>query len=68
LEIVGFWTPEYLQAKLETLRVFSDERILLAVARPAREAFPDLPPTAIPFRTSLPVKEVLERLETHGGT
>jgi predicted nuclease of restriction endonuclease-like RecB superfamily len=68
LEIVGFWTPEYLQAKLETLRVFSDQRILLAVARPAREAFADLPPTAIPFKTSLAVKEVLERLEGLGGS
>ena len=68
LEIVGFWTPEYLQAKLETLRVFSDQRILLAVARPAREAFPDLPPTAIPFKTLLAVKEVLERLEGQGGS
>jgi predicted nuclease of restriction endonuclease-like RecB superfamily len=68
LEIVGFWTPEYLQAKLETLRLFSDQRILLAVARPAREAFANLPPTAIPFKTSLAVKEVLERLEAQGGS
>ncbi|HEX5445283.1 MAG TPA: DUF790 family protein, partial [Pirellulales bacterium] len=32
LEIVGFWTPEYLQAKLETLARFADRPVLLAVA------------------------------------
>lgn len=31
LEIVGFWTPEYLAAKRETIRKFKDHRILLAV-------------------------------------
>jgi hypothetical protein len=31
LEIVGFWTPEYLAAKRETIRKFRDYRILLAI-------------------------------------
>jgi hypothetical protein len=31
LEVVGFWTPEYLAAKRETIRKFRDQRILLAV-------------------------------------
>lgn len=31
LEIIGFWTPEYLTAKRETIRKFRDHRILLAV-------------------------------------
>src|SRR5437016_3487879 len=33
LEIVGFWTPEYLQAKFQTLQAFQEHRILLAVAQ-----------------------------------
>jgi uncharacterized protein len=33
LEIVGFWTPEYLQAKRHTIARFADRRILLAVPR-----------------------------------
>ncbi len=32
LEIVGFWTPEYLHAKMQTLRAFADRRILVAIA------------------------------------
>ncbi len=32
MEVVGFWTPEYLEAKLKTLATFSDHRIVLAVA------------------------------------
>lgn len=32
LEIVGFWTPMYLEKKRETLRRFRQHRILLAVA------------------------------------
>jgi predicted nuclease of restriction endonuclease-like RecB superfamily len=31
LEIVGFWTPEYLAAKRETIQKFRDHRILLAI-------------------------------------
>jgi predicted nuclease of restriction endonuclease-like RecB superfamily len=62
LEIVGFWTPEYLQAKIETLRAFPDRRILLAAAAPGRDALEKFPATIIPYKTSLSVKDVLERL------
>lgn len=31
LEIVGFWTPEYLAAKRKTIGIFRDRRIVLAV-------------------------------------
>jgi predicted nuclease of restriction endonuclease-like RecB superfamily len=63
MEIVGFWTPEYLQSKLATLREFADHRILLAVASPAREAFPELSDDAIPYKSALRVQDVLDRLE-----
>ena len=62
LEIVGFWTPEYLAAKLETLQAFQDQRILLAVAKPGTRRLPELPPDAIPFKTSLPIQPILDRL------
>ena len=32
MEVVGFWTPEYLEAKRQTLTTFSAHRIILAVA------------------------------------
>ena len=62
LEIVGFWTPAYLQAKFQTLRLFKDKRILLAVAAPASRHTLDLPPQAIRYKTSLRPKDVLQRL------
>ncbi len=63
MEIVGFWTPEYIAAKVQTLRTFRDQRILLAVAGPARETAADLPAEAIPYKSALLVKDVLERLK-----
>jgi len=69
MEIVGFWTPEYLQAKLETLQAFQDHRILLAVARPAAQdaALSALPGEVIPYKTALRLDEVLERLRRAEG-
>ena len=62
VEIVGFWTPEYLRAKLQTLAAFRDRRILLAVAARVKSQLPELPAEAIVYRTSLAIKDVLERL------
>jgi predicted nuclease of restriction endonuclease-like RecB superfamily len=62
LEIIGFWTPEYLQAKLQTLRTFSAHRILLAVAPPASKYWTDLPTDTIRYKTALRPEDVLDRL------
>ncbi len=63
MEIIGFWTPEYLEAKQATLRLFQDHRILLAVAKQAQQTMPELPNT-IPYKTAVSVKTVLERLQS----
>ena len=65
LEIVGFWTPEYLQAKLETLRTFAGYRILLALAERVCNSLPaaELPAGVIFFKSALALKDVLEKLE-----
>lgn len=62
LEIVGFWTPEYLEAKRQTLALFSDVPIIVAVAAANAAGIPDLAGGAIPFGARLKVKPVLERL------
>lgn len=62
MEIVGFWTPEYLQAKVRTLQVFQDHPILLAVAESASHLISELPGDAIPFKSTLKLRDVLERL------
>ena len=36
LEILGFWTPEYLRSKVETLRLFPQHPILLAIPKSTR--------------------------------
>lgn len=62
MEIIGFWTPEYLQAKVATLRHFSDRRILLAVAESLTDSLPDLPAQTIRFKSALRISDVLDRL------
>jgi predicted nuclease of restriction endonuclease-like RecB superfamily len=62
LEIVGFWTPEYLQAKLQTLRAFANENILVAVGKAGGRLAADLPAGAIHFTKALRVEQVLERV------
>ncbi len=67
MEIVGFWTPEYLQAKVQTLQVFHDHPILLAIAEGVSEQMPLAPANAIRFKTALKIRDVLERLESFAG-
>lgn len=62
LEIIGFWTPEYLEAKVETLKVFENHAILLAVAASVAAQLPALPPGTILYKSGLKVGDVLERL------
>src|SRR5262249_51210005 len=62
LEIVGFWTPEYLEAKAKTLRAFADHRVLLAVGPSAAKQWRDLPVAVIRYKARLRVGDVLQRL------
>jgi predicted nuclease of restriction endonuclease-like RecB superfamily len=68
LEIVGFWTPEYLQAKFQTLRTFADQRILVAVTKGASKQVKELPAGAIVFGSALRPEAVLEWLHGESGT
>lgn len=67
LELVGFWTPEYLQAKLETLARFSNHSVLLAVADSLGEESTEWPPGTIRFKSALRIGDVLERLQKVRG-
>lgn len=62
LEIAGYWTPEYLQAKRETLQMFADTKILLAVCARNAVGLGDLVGDPIVYRTALRVEDVLQRL------
>jgi predicted nuclease of restriction endonuclease-like RecB superfamily len=63
MEIIGFWTPEYLAAKSRTLRTFADHPFLLAVAEGLAQQLDTVPARAIRFKSRLTVKAVLERLQ-----
>jgi predicted nuclease of restriction endonuclease-like RecB superfamily len=63
LEIVGYWTPEYLDAKFKTLRTFEQYAILLAVGKAAHARQADLPPGTVQYKTTLRPDDVLRRIE-----
>ncbi len=70
MEIVGFWTPEYLSAKLETLNRFRDHKILVAVSDqidwPKMESqLNSLAPNIVDtlrYKSSLRISDILDRL------
>jgi predicted nuclease of restriction endonuclease-like RecB superfamily len=62
LEIVGFWTPEYLQAKLEKLKLFADEHIILAAAERVAQKWEGIPEGVIRYKSALKLDDVLAAL------
>lgn len=65
LEIIGFWTPEYLSQKAKTLDSFHQHNILLAVANPLKDKLVIQTKRPIVFyKKTIAVAEVLEKLET----
>lgn len=65
LEIVGFWTPEYLSRKLSDLRRAKLKRIILCIDAARNCADEELPAHArvIRFKRRVPAAEVLELLK-----
>jgi predicted nuclease of restriction endonuclease-like RecB superfamily len=63
LEIVGFWTPEYLAAKRETLRQFRRHRILLAVPETSLRENAALGENVLPYKTVIRLPPLLAALE-----
>jgi predicted nuclease of restriction endonuclease-like RecB superfamily len=62
-EIVGYWTPEYLEHKRETLRRFRSQRIVIAVPAKSLREKAKLPAGVVVYKTALKVEPVLEALE-----
>jgi predicted nuclease of restriction endonuclease-like RecB superfamily len=63
LEIVGFWTPEYLRRKISKLRRLDAANVIVAI--PARRDCPldDLTGPVIRFKTRVLLKDLLPALE-----
>jgi predicted nuclease of restriction endonuclease-like RecB superfamily len=61
-EIVGFWTPEYLAAKQETVRQFRYEPLLLAVKENQQHPFIAMEIPTVQFKSALKIETVLSQL------
>jgi predicted nuclease of restriction endonuclease-like RecB superfamily len=63
MEIVGFWTPEYLAGKRQTLRQFHQHRILIALPERSVREDAAVGDNVILYKTALKLQPVLEALE-----
>jgi predicted nuclease of restriction endonuclease-like RecB superfamily len=63
LEIVGYWTPEYLADKLGKLAAVRDMNLIVAVPRHLAVRAGTLPATVLPFKRRLLLRDLLPRLE-----
>lgn len=63
LEIVGYWTPEYLADKLRRLAATRDVNLVVAVPQPLAVRAGRLPAVVLPFKRRLLLRDLLPRLE-----
>ena len=71
LEIVGFWTPEYLAHKRETLRQFQRHRIIIAAPEKSLRECGKIVENVLVYKTTLrtaPLIEILEKIRTKNTT
>jgi predicted nuclease of restriction endonuclease-like RecB superfamily len=62
MEVIGFWTTEYLREKVEALRLFRDQPIILAVGQAGTKRITGLPEETIFFKSVLKLNSVLGML------
>ena len=63
LEIVGFWTQDYLQRKLQKLSQVKDENLIMAVDKKlACSKFKEIKGKIIYYENKVPIKEILRIL------
>jgi len=62
MEIVGFWTPEYLHDKLITLATFRDQQLVLAVQEAHVEQFGEHARRMVTYKSVLKIDAVLSLL------
>jgi uncharacterized protein len=63
LEIVGYWTPEYLSKKFAKLALVRDPNLIVAVRKQWTLAVGAPPSWALPFKTAILLKDLMPRLE-----
>jgi len=63
LEIVGYWTPEYVAEKLSKLERVGGARLIVAVRKALALQAGRLPADVLPFASGILLKDLLPRLE-----
>ena len=63
LEIVGYWTPEYLAEKFSKLARVKAPNLIVAVRKKFALQAGALPATVLPFSSAIPLRDLLPRLE-----
>jgi predicted nuclease of restriction endonuclease-like RecB superfamily len=64
LEIIGFWTPEYLAHRREVLRQFRQHRMLIAVPEKSLRKGANIPENILVYKTALKIGPLMKALET----
>jgi predicted nuclease of restriction endonuclease-like RecB superfamily len=70
IELVGFWTPEYLQSKLAKIRQVDADNFVLAVSDRldcADDDFGDAAERVLWFKTGIHVYDVVELAEKYAA-
>lgn len=67
LEIVGYWTPEYVATKLAKLEQVRGVNLIIAVRKALALRAGRLPAEALPFASGILLKDLLPRLEAFRG-
>jgi len=63
LEIVGFWTPEYLSHRRETLKQFRHQKILIALPEKSLREGARTSKNVLVYKTTIKLKSLMEALE-----
>ncbi len=63
MEIVGYWTPEYLKAKFGKLAAVQGPNLIVAVRKAMAVAAGSLPATVLPFSSGILLRDLMPRLE-----
>jgi hypothetical protein len=68
LEIVGYWTPEYLRDKLAKLARAKAPKLIVAVRKALALQPGDVPASVLPFSSSIHLRDLMPRLEAFRPT
>ncbi|MGH2405155.1 MAG: DUF790 family protein, partial [bacterium] len=63
LEIIGYWTPEYLQEKLAKLGRVRAPNLIVAVRKALALRAAELPAAVLPYASGILLKDLMPRLE-----